>query len=301
MQTIIITGTNGLLGQKILYALKKTDVQIIAVAKGPNRTSNKYGYHYIDADVSNQTLMAAIFETYRPNTIIHTVALTNVDICETQVELCWQLNVKVVDYLAKLCQQYGTHFIHLSTDFIFDGNDGPYTETDKPNPLSVYAKSKLASEEIVKNLKTPWAIIRTIIIYGVVDDGQRSNIVLWVKQSLEKGLSINVITDQIRNPTLAEDLADACIQCAFKKATGVFHVSGPETMSIWDCAIATAKFFDLDTSLMKPVTTAQLKQPALRPLITGFNIEKAITQLNYKPHTLQQGLTVIAKQLNNKN
>jgi len=207
----------------------------------------------------------------------------------------------VVEQLGQLCQKHHTHFIHLSTDFVFDGTAGPYSETDLPNPLSVYGKSKLASETVVSSLPTPWAIIRTIIIYGVVDDGQRSNLVLWVKQALENKQTINVITDQIRNPTLAEDLANACIACALQKATGIFHVSGPENLSIWDCAIATATFFNLDTAFMQPITTATLKQPAMRPLITGFNIQKAKTVLHFKPHTLQQGLALVAQQLNNKN
>jgi dTDP-4-dehydrorhamnose reductase len=146
----------------------------------------------------------------------------------------------------------------------------------------------------------PWTIIRTMIIYGVTDDRQRSNIVLWTKKSLESGQAIRVISDQFRGPTLAEDLAFACVQAALNQRTGLFHVSGKEVMSILDIAYAVADFFKLDKSHITPVTTAELGQPARRPLRTGFIIEKAERELNFHPHTLQAGLEIVARQLADK-
>lgn len=298
MQTILVTGTNGLLGQKILYQLKALpDVRLIASSKGVNRTKEKNGYVYVDLDITNSEQLAEVFEAYKPDTLINTAAFTNVDACELNKEACWKLNVDAVASMVELCKKYKTHFIHLSTDFVFDGTAGPYSEENKPHPLSHYATSKYESENLLMQSDLAWAIIRTIIIYGVVDDNQRSNVVLWTKNSLEQQKDINVITDQYRSPTLAEDLADACVQCALRKATGLYHVSGKEQMSIWESVNVVAEYFHLDKKYLHPITTASLKQPAARPLVTGFKIDKAIRELNYKPHTFLEGLKVVEGQL----
>jgi dTDP-4-dehydrorhamnose reductase len=198
------------------------------------------------------------------------------------------------------CKPIGTHFIHLSTDFVFDGEDGPYKETDKPNPQSIYAQSKLDSEKLVEESGLPWSVLRTIIIYGVTDDTQRSNVVLWTKNSLEQGKTITVITDQFRAPTLAEDLAEACIQTALRKAQGIYHISGKEVMPIINISYEVADYFKLDKSFIHPITTAELNQPAKRPLKTGFIIDKAIRDLGYKPHTLREGIQIVDEQLKSK-
>ncbi|MEP7170607.1 MAG: sugar nucleotide-binding protein, partial [Bacteroidota bacterium] len=145
-----------------------------------------------------------------------------------------------------------------------------------------------------------WCIIRTIIIYGVMDDTQRSNLVIWTKTSLEQKKTITVITDQYRAPTLAEDLADACINAAIKHAKGIYHVSGKELMSIIEIANTVADFFGLDKSYIKPVTSGELNQPAKRPPKTGFILDKAMRDLNYKPHSFEEGLRIVAEQLSQK-
>jgi dTDP-4-dehydrorhamnose reductase len=208
--------------------------------------------------------------------------------------------VDAVKYLLEACAGTSIHFIDISTDFVFDGENGPYRETDTIGPLSVYARSKAEAERLVQQSGLPWAILRTMIIYGVTDDAQRSNVVLWTKSSLEQGKDINVINDQFRGPTLAEDLADACIQAALRKAQGIYHVSGREVLSILDIANTVADYFGLDKKHIHPITTASLKQPATRPLKTGFIIEKAERELEYKPHSLTEGIAVVAKQLKEK-
>lgn len=298
---ILITGSNGLLGQKLIYAfLNKPGVELVASGKGKNRINRKEGYVYEEMDITDRDSVNFIFSKYKPDCIINTAAMTNVDACELNRVECQKLNVDAVRNLADACKIQDTHFIHLSTDFVFDGSSGPYKEEDIPNPQSIYAQSKLDSEKVLEQSSLKWCIIRTIIIYGVVDDEQRSNIVLWTKNSLENKKTITVITDQFRSPTLAEDLADACISAAFKKATGIYHVSGKELMSIIDIANHVADFFKLDKSFIKPVTSAELNQPAKRPLVTGFILDKAIKDLNYKPHSFEEGLQVIEQQLKNK-
>lgn len=301
---ILITGSNGLLGQKVVYALlKKTGVEIIATSKGENRISKKNGYQYFPLDITNKNEVSELISKVQPDCIINTAAMTNVDACENDQPGCKALNVDAVQYLIDACKPFNTHFIHISTDFVFDGEGGPYREEDEPNPVSYYAWSKLESEKIVQASGLDWAILRTIIIYGVVDDVQRSNLVLWTKSSLEAGKSINVITDQFRSPTLAEDLADACISASERRAKGIYHICGPEKDfdSIINLVKKIAKFYKLDESLIKPISSAELNQPAKRPPKTGFILDKARRELNYNPHTFEEGLVIITRQLETKN
>lgn len=300
---ILVTGSNGLLGQKIVYQLLKTPgVEVIATSKGANRISLKNGYHYFSLDITDNVAVKRVIDEVRPDCIINTAAMTNVDACENDKAGCTALNIDSVKYLIEAAKPYNSHLIHLSTDFIFDGKKGPYREEDAPNPLSFYASSKVESENLVMASGLDWAIIRTIIIYGVVDDVQRSNLVLWTKSSLEQNKSINVITDQYRSPTLAEDLAEACISAAMKRAQGVYHVSGPEEDldSIINIVRKIAAFYKLDQSLINPVTSAELNQPAMRPPKTGFILDKAKRELGYKPHSLIEGLKIVTLQLDMK-
>jgi dTDP-4-dehydrorhamnose reductase len=301
MKSILITGSNGLLGQKIIHALlKSNDVQIIAISVGENRMLTKDGYIYQSLDITNKTQVESIVNEIKPDVIINTAAMTNVDLCETKREECWALNVHAVQYITDAIKMYSpnTHFIHLSTDFIFDGMKGSeYVETDFPNPLSHYALSKFESEKIVEKSTIKWAIARTIIIYGIVDNMSRSNLVLWAKDALTKGQKINVIDDQFRSPTLAEDLADGCILIADKGATGIFHLSGPTTYSIADLVYQVADFWKLDKSLITIIKSNTLNQAAKRPPYTGFVIDKARKVLGYNPHSFTEGLKILDRQL----
>jgi dTDP-4-dehydrorhamnose reductase len=297
---ILITGSNGLLGQKLVYALAGKDgIEVLATSKGANRISKKDGYAYQPLDITNRDEVFSVIQKFRPNCIINTAAMTNVDACENDKPGCDALNVDAVRHLTEASRGTSTHFIHISTDFVFDGESGPYREEDKPNPLSYYASSKLESEKVVMQSGLDWAILRTIIIYGVVDDVQRSNLVLWTKSSLEQNKDINVITDQFRSPTLAEDLADACILAMQKRATGIFHICGPEEDldSIINLAAKVADFFGLDKSHIKPISSASLNQPAKRPPRTGFILDKARIELGYTPRTFVEGLKIVSAQL----
>jgi dTDP-4-dehydrorhamnose reductase len=209
-------------------------------------------------------------------------------------------NVTSVQNIVDVIESFSptTHLIHLSTDFIFDGEKGSeYVETDKPNPQSYYALSKYESEKVLEKSKIKWAIARTIIVYGIVDNMSRSNIVLWAKDALSKGQKINVVDDQFRAPTLAEDLADGCILIADKSATGIYHLSGPKTMSILELVYSVADFWKLDKSLVTPSKSNNLNQAAKRPPYTGFIIDKAKRELGYNPHSFEEGLKILDMQL----
>ena len=305
MKKILITGSNGLLGQKLVYALiKRKDIQVIATSVGPNRLIKQEGYIYEPLDITNKSEVEAVIKKYQPDVIINTAAMTNVDACETKREECWTLNVtSVQNFVDVISQQSITDnqqplFIHLSTDFIFDGEKGSeYLETDKPNPQSYYALSKFESEKVLGKSAIKWAIARTIIVYGIVDNMSRSNIVLWAKDALTKGQKINVVDDQFRSPTLAEDLADGCILIADKNATGIFHLSGKETMSVLELVYKVADFWHLDKTLVTPIKSNTLNQAAKRPPRTGFDIGKAKRELGYNPHSFVEGLEILDAQL----
>ena len=297
---VLVTGSNGLLGQKIIYSLiERKDIDLLATSKGLNRLITKSGYRYVDLDITKNEEVKKVFENENPDAVINCAAMTNVDYCEENQDSCWEINVKAVENLAKSCEVSKSHLLHLSTDFVFDGKSGPYTENDKPNPLHFYAKSKLKSEEIVKKIMTNWTIARTIIIYGITDNMSRSNIVLWAKKEIENGNTINVVNDQLRSPTLAEDLAKGCISIIDKSAFGLYHLSGPKTYSILDLVHKVADFYNLDKSLILPVTSASLNQSATRPLSTGFDITKAKKDLDFNPVDFLEGIKIMDQQIKN--
>ena len=295
---ILITGSNGLLGQKLSHKLRIDDaVELIATSKGKNRVSAKDGYTYHSLDITNKAAVEGLIEAQKPDVVINTAAMTNVDLCEDEKAACDALNVDAVQYLADACARIDAHLIHISTDFIFDGEDGPYKEEDEPNPLSYYGLSKLKSEQLLYAHKVKWSILRTIIVFGVGENLSKGNIVLWAKGALEKAEPLNIIDDQFRAPTLAEDLADACILAAKKKAYGIYNASGKDIMSIYEIVERIAKYYGNTTENLNKISTATLNQKAGRPPRTGFILDKAKEVLGYNPHSFEECLAIIDEQL----
>lgn len=295
---ILITGSNGLLGQKLVELLRtNAGIETIATARGKNRLPFVDGYDYYAMDITNPVEVEDVISKVKPEIIIHTAAMTNVDQCEAEKDACWQQNVNAVDYLIASCKKHQVFFVHVSTDFIFDGTAGPYDEEAKPNPVSFYGWSKYAAENLVIHSGIRWAIARTVLVYGIAHDMSRSNIILWVKKSLEEGKNIKVVTDQFRTPTLAEDLAQGCFLIADQQAEGIFNISGKELYTPYDMALLAADYFKLDKSLISPTDASTFSQPAKRPPRTGFDLTKSKKILGYKPHTFTEGIAILAKQI----
>ncbi|MHA7100010.1 SDR family oxidoreductase [Roseivirga pacifica] len=296
---VLITGSNGLLGQKLVQLiLAKGEDELIATARGANRLpipEEKYTYQSLD--ITNRADVLATIERFKPDAVVHTAAMTNVDQCETEQEACWKLNVDAVEYLIEACENTGAYLLHLSTDFIFDGENGPYDEEGKPNPISYYGESKLAAEELLFKSSISYGIARTVLVYGIAHDMSRNNIILWVKKSLEDKKDIKVVDDQLRSPTLAEDLAMGCYLMAKQKAEGVFNISGKDVLTPYQMAIKTADFFNLDVSTMTKADASTFTQTANRPPRTGLIIEKARTQLGYEPRSFDEGIAIVAEQI----
>jgi len=297
----LITGSNGLLGQKILKNLVDQNSKVIATSKGKNRNKDSNHYTYESLDITNEKEVSQVLNLHQPDVVFNTAAMTNVDLCEDERVLCDKLNVDAVGFLANLCLEIDAHLIHISTDFIFDGEDGPYSEKDIPNPLSYYGKSKYKSEKLLNNHLCKSSILRTIVLFGVAENLTKSNIVLWVKDQLENLNKINIIDDEFRAPTLAEDLAEACVLVAKKKAFGIFHICGKDLMSIYDMVVVIANFYNFDVRLINRISTKTLNQKAQRPPKTGFILDKAINKLGYNPHSFEECLIIIDEQLKNNN
>lgn len=298
MKKILITGSNGLLGHKLVSALiTRDDVKLIITSAGENQNPPSERYTFERMDITDSARVEEILSKYQPDCVINSAAMTNVDQCENERDKCWQINVDGVKNLAESCKKINAHLVHLSTDFIFDGTAGPYQETDKPNPLSHYGHSKWESEKALQIEGLRWSVIRTILVYGIVKTMSRSNFVLWAKGALEKGDPIKVVTDQVRMPTLAEDLAEGCILAALKEKTGIYHICGKDGGNVYELVKIVADVFDLDMSPVTAATSEEIGAPANRPPVTGFILDKAQNELGYKPHPFRDGLQIMKSQM----
>ena len=291
MVKVVVTGSNGLLGQSLInLLLKEKDVyKVIGFSRGENR-SGRDDFSYVSIDITNEKNLKEILLEIEPNFIINTAAMTQVDDCEVDKKACDLLNVSVVEWLAEISDNKNAHLIHLSTDFIFDGIKGNYKETDVPNPLSYYGLSKLKSEEVLINSKIDYTILRTILVFGKVYDMSRSNIVLWVKSMLEKGKEITIVNDQYRSPTYVEDLALTCKIAIDKRARGIYNISSNELLSVYEIVQQIADVFLLDKKLIKPISSSTLNQTALRPAKTGFDLSKTNRVLGFYPESFKESL-----------
>jgi dTDP-4-dehydrorhamnose reductase len=294
MTKILITGANGLVGQALVDSLLPlSEFEILATSASECKIRGLEADQYSIMDITSSSRVADVFNKFHPDAVIHCAAMTQVDPCELNPELCDKVNIDGTRVVARATEGIGARFIYLSTDFIFDGLQGPYSEDDLPNPVSTYGWSKLQGEFITQSLKIPWVIVRTSLIYGIIPAMNRSNLVTWVMGSLKNNQAIRVVDDQFRMPTLVGDLAEAIIRIIRDKKTGIYHLSGPEMTSVLDFALQTARFFHLDESLISPIKSESLNQPGKRPVSTEFVLDKAIDELNYAPKNLEEGLTVV--------
>ena len=291
-ETILVTGVHGLVGQYLLQLPELSIFNVVATSRGVCRVNELLNENivYADLDITDEVRIEELISYYKPSIVIHLAAAAQPDWCEENQAACWEINVKATEYLVKATEQVNGFFIYVSTDFVFDGNGGPYTEADEVNPLNFYGKSKLAGEEIVKSISKAWAIVRTVLVYGNTIDGTRSNILTWAKNALVENRPIKVVGDQIRTPTYAGDLADGILKVAIQKAEGIWHISGKDTVSPHDIAIKVANYLSLDVDLITKVDASIFTQPAKRPLKTGFAIQKAINELGYNPISIEEGM-----------
>ena len=295
---ILLTGSNGLVGQKITeFLVQRHEVTLLCTSKGENRNPNQEGYSFKKLDLEDWSAIEHLIQSFAPTHIIHCAAISSVEVCDADPDYTERINVSIPTQLATLAYERGIHFSFLSTDFVFDGKKGPYAEGDATAPCNSYGASKVQAETAIRAVNPEAVILRTILVYGVIGDKGRSNLILWAKSKLEQGESINVVADQWRMPTWVDDLARACILAAEKKAAGIYHISGPTLYSIVEIVERIADYWQLDKRLIKPIRAATIGQETNRPRTTGFILDKAQQELGYQPSSLETSFEQIAIQL----
>ena len=292
---IIIAGSNGMLGQRLIeFYNKLNDIELISTSV--EEKSDFDDVDYVQADISNRNEIKKVVYDFCPDFIINAAAYTNVDKSESERELAWKINVKGVEYLSETARVLDSHLIHISTDYIFDGKNGPYTENDTPNPLGYYARTKLASENTLKISGCKNTILRTNVLYGTAKFS-RPDFVKWVVESLRANKEIRIVDDQINNPTFIDDLVQGINKIVELRKEGIYNIGGNEFLNRYEFTLMIAEYFKLDKNLVKKIKTEELNQPARRPLKSGLITIKAQSELGYKPHSINQALELMKLEL----
>ena len=289
---ILVTGANGLLGGFLVPELASHGHEVLATGLGPCRLaqSDDKSHRYQTLDITDATSVFETFAAFSPEAVVHAAALTQADDCENDPIRCWTVNVTATRFIAEAARRQGAFVAYISTDFVFDGASGPYREEDAPAPVNYYGCSKLAAEKAVLSTLPESAVVRTVLVYGPSPNMARSSLMGWVARNLRAGQRIRVVSDQIRTPTFAGDLARGIRIVAERRSKGIWHVSGSDVLTPYEMAVRTADMLGLDKSLMERVDADTFSQPARRPLRTGFVIDKARRQLGYRPVTFEEGL-----------
>ncbi len=292
---ILIIGSNGMLGQRLVqYFSQQENIELLCASVEEKSFIPAVEYKSINIAVKQEVkeLVLGFF----PDFVINTAAYTNVDKAESEKELAWKINVIGVENIALYCWTIDAHLIHISSDYIFDGKTGPYSENDKPNPIGYYGRSKLAAENSLRSSGVRYTIIRTNVLYGPSKYG-RPDFVKWVVTSLQNKQEIRIVTDQINNPTYIDDLVLGINNIIKYKKEGIYNLAGKELINRYDFTIRIAKYFNLDEKLIKPILTKELNQPAPRPLNSGLINLKAETELDYKPLAIVNTFKLINDEL----
>lgn len=286
---VLVTGAHGLLGRALLQADWGGDVELAGCGRSDEPVDG-VACHAVDLTAAGDVLR--LWRQLRPQRVIHTAAVTSVDGCETDPELARRVNRDAVGFVVDASLDVGAHVGHLSTDYVFDGTSGPYAETDEVNPLSVYGRMKLESEELVLDADAGY-VVRTLWLYGHLR-GVRPNLVTWPIGALAEGESLRIVDDQWGNPTYVHDLARALSELSQRDAEGLFHLGGTTFLTRDDLVRRVARRFGLDASGVTTMTTADAGQAAPRPLRSGLRTEKIEQLLGWSPASLDEGLDRLA-------
>ena len=285
---VLITGANGLLGRSIISG-NENRFELLATGKQKSPTTDTDNL-YAPLDILDSNQCDKVFSKYKPDYVIHAAAMTNVDKCEEDSYACNLVNVDGTNNILKACEKYGSHLIFISTDFIFDGNHGSYSENSKPNPISIYGTSKWNAEKLIGASTIDSSIVRTSLVMGYFKNLLTSNLILWAREKLSKGENISIVNDQIRTPTWSMDLAEGCFLLIKNSATGIYNISGSEKFRISELIIRVAEHGNYNLKLIKEIKTKELGQIAPRPLISDLDISKARRNIGFNPHSFKDVL-----------
>lgn len=294
MNNILILGANGFVGRKILeFFSSKIEYNVTGLSVHRDITPGK-SYNFIEADICDYVIMEQIFRNVRPNVVINCSAISVPDYCETHKEEAYRCNTKAVESLAVMCNSSNSRFIHLSTDFVFNGRtDRLYKEDDLPDPVNYYGLTKYLAEQSVSKICTNYAIVRIIVVYGKPYPGQHGNILSLVQQKLFGGEQIKVVNNQWRTPTYVSDVVKGVELLSDFSVNGIYHIGGSECLTIAEIAYKVADYLGLNKSLIQSVSTEDIREKTPRPRFSGLSIEKARHELGYKPVTIEEGMSLM--------
>lgn len=292
---LLITGASGLLGQKVVQLALEKGHEVYSIYK---EHPTNFGTP-IKLDLTNQNEISKIITKLKPEAIIHSAAYTDVDGCETNRDLAWKINAEATKQIAIASTRIDSHLTYISTDYIFDGDKGFYTEEDKTNPISYYGYTKLKGEEFTKEHATKWCIARPSVLYGWLDHKQ--NFATWLINSLNQKKEVKVLKDQYVSPTLNTNLAEMLLEITQRKILGILHTAGGTRVSRYEYALKLAEVFNLNMDLIKPAKMGEMPWKAKRPKDSSLNISKASTLLHSKPLKLNHALEMMKKEKSTTN
>lgn len=293
---ILVTGANGLLGQKVAELFKHESYHQLILTDLKDSAEESKGFDYFPMDITKKDDVKDAVKKYMPDIIINCAAFTNVDGCESERELSWKVNVDAVKNFIIASRINNAKIIHISTDYIFDGKVGNYDEQSKPNPLSYYGKSKLAAENALVTSGIDYTIVRTMIIYGS-GKNLRPNFALWLINMLSAKQPVKIVDDQFGMPTMVDDIAWGLVKIVNLNKSGIYNICGSEYLSRYEFAVKLANIFEYDENLIMPIKTTDLNQAADRPMNSSFILLKAETALGIKTLNVTDGLCLLKTQL----
>ena len=286
MRTLVV-GANGLVGSRLVSTLLTAGHHVAAIGRGDRRFKGEASYHSVDlADAAGLT---KVVTTEKPELILNCAAMTDVDGCEREPENAWTANVDGVATLAKAAKATGAHFVHVSTDYVFDGVTGNYSPDSIPNPRGTYAVTRYVGEQAVRSLAGSWAIARTAVVFGWPAAGQK-NFGSWLVDALGKGTPVKLFDDQWVNPSMALNVADMVAELGTRKLTGIWHTCGADVVDRVQFGKALCAKFGFDPSLITPSKMADVKLASPRPSRSGLDVKKTVDTLIAKPWSLDVAL-----------
>ena len=288
---ILVTGSNGFVGSHVVKQLLDEGYEVLASSRSPDLSAfGIYGnYQFHQMDITDPAAIHDIFEQWKPEAIIHCAAISKPDECETNQAKAYLINVESTVQLLLYAADQQCFFVHLSTDFIFNGSAGMYQEDAIPDPINYYGKTKVAAEEVVKEYTQDWAIVRTVLVYGKPLFG-RDSFINMIAKKLQRNEPFKVVNDQYRTPTYVQDLARGIAVIIRRRATGIFNICGKNLLTPYQMAIKTAEVLGITQHQLQPVTFSEFKEVAVRTLKTGLTIEKARKELGFEPISFEEGL-----------
>lgn len=296
MQSILVTGANGFIGQHIIkQLLEKRTYKIIASGKNISRLPFDVSdiLEYVPFDITNRDEVLTAIQVHRPDIVIHAAAISQTDHCELHKNECDLVNIDATAFITEACAEMNAYLFFLSSDFVFSGDNGPYCEENERSPVNHYGWSKMRGEEILEQSGTSYCIGRLCFVYGLPVGASGNGLITKVIDLLKKGEIFKVVTDQVRTPTWVEDAVSAIIMLCEQRKTGIYHISGDEIMTPYDMAYRTAEYLKLDTDLLVKVDRSSFVQHAQRPLNSGLLIDKIRLEIGFSPLKFEEALRVM--------